>query len=126
MLCTLLHKSHWWEFPDSLALLCLLVFGMLPPATAIEFSGFNYPRVLIPDLFNSLQVLIIGLLSVLGLRYLDPFLVLQLITDVVTINCPDVVVNILPSHPHLICSYFLAMVKYIVSHGTAQHRVIIV
>ena len=76
--------------------------------------------MLIPDSFKSIQVLILDQLSVLGLRYLDPFLVLQLITDVMTINHPNMVDNILPSCHHLICSPFLDIVEDMVSQGTAQ------
>ena len=46
---------------------------------------------MIPESFNYLRVLILDLLSVFGLLYLDPFLVLKLIPDVVTINCPNMV-----------------------------------
>ena len=82
--------------------------------------------MLVPELFNSLQVLILDLLSVFGLQYLDPFLIIQLITDVLTINCPDMVDDLLPSCLHLICSPFLAIVKDMFSQGTAQYRVLII
>ena len=72
--------------------------------------------MLIPDPFNSLQLLIFDLLSAFGLRDLDPFLVLQLITDSVTINFPNTVDNLLPSRPRLIYTPFLYIVEYMVSH----------
>ena len=68
----------------------------------------------------------LDLLSVFGLRNLDTFLVLKPITDVVTINYPDMVDNILPSLPHLICILFLAIVEDILYQGTVQLLVIIV
>ena len=57
---------------------------------------------MIPELFNYIQVLILDLLSVFGFWYLNPFLVVQLSTDVVTINRPDMVEDIIPSRPHFI------------------------
>ena len=81
---------------------------------------------MIPDSFNSLQVLILDLMSVFGLRDLDTFLVLQLITEVVTINHPDMIDDIIPSRPHLICIPFMAIVKDMVSQGTAQPLALIV
>ena len=71
-------------------------------------------------------MLILDLLSVFGLLDLNPFLVLQLIPDVVTINCPDMVDNLLPSHSYLICSPFLTIFEDMLSQGTAQPLVIIV
>ena len=56
--------------------------------------------MLIPESFKSIQVLILDLLRVFRLRDLDPFLVLQLITDVVTINHPNMVDDLLPSRPN--------------------------
>ena len=53
--------------------------------------------MLILEPFKYLRVLILVLLSMFGLWYLDPFLVLQLITDVATTNIPDMVDDILPS-----------------------------
>ena len=82
--------------------------------------------MLIPEPFNYLQVLILDLLSVLGLRDFDPFLVLKLITDAVTINRPGMVDNLLPSRNHFIYSPFISIVKDMVSQGTAQPLVIIV
>ena len=81
--------------------------------------------MLIPEFFNSLQVIILDLLSVFGLRNLDTFLVLQPITDVVTINSPDMFDSLLPSCLHLICSPFLVIVEYMVSQGTVENLVII-
>ena len=82
--------------------------------------------MLIPESFKSIQVLILDLLRVFRLRDLDPFLVLQLITDVVTINHPNMVDDLLPSRPNLIYSPFLAIVEYMVYQGTAQPFVIII
>ena len=79
-----------------------------------------------PESFNYLWVNILDLLSVFGLQDLDPFLVLQLITDVVTINFPDVVDDILPSRPCLLYSPFPDIFEDMVSQGTAQPLVIIV
>ena len=81
---------------------------------------------MILELLNSLQVIILDLLSMFKLRDLDPFLVLQLITDVVTINCPDIVEYILPSCPNLIFSLFIAIVEDMLPQGTAKPLVIIV
>ena len=81
---------------------------------------------MIPELFNYIQVLILDLLSVFGFWYLNPFLVVQLSTDVVTINRPDMVENIIPSRPNFIYSPFLAIVEYMVYQGTAQPFVIII
>ena len=82
--------------------------------------------MLIIESFNSLQVLILELLSMFGLRDLDTFLVLKLITDVMAINRPDTVENIFPSSPHLICSPFLEIVEDMLYHGPAQPLVLIV
>ena len=71
-------------------------------------------------------MLILDLLSMIRLQDLDPFLVLQLITDVVTINLPDMVEDLLSSRPRLICSPFLAIFGDILSQGTAYPLVIIV
>ena len=79
---------------------------------------------MIPELFNYLQVLILELLSVFGLHNINTFLVLLLITDVITINCPDVVDNIFPSSPPLICIPFLAIVEGMVYQGTIKSRVL--
>ena len=76
--------------------------------------------MLITESFKYLQVLILDLLIVFRLRDLDPFLVLQLITDVVTINCSDMVDDLLLSSPNLICRSFLAIVKDMVPQRTAQ------
>ena len=65
-------------------------------------------------------------MGVFGLRYINPFLFLQLITDGVTINRPGVVDNLIPIRPHLIWSPFLAIVKYMVSQGTAQPPVLVI
>ena len=82
--------------------------------------------MLIPDLFNSLQLIILDLLSVFGLRDLNPFLVLQLVIDAMTKNRPGMVDDLLPSRPHLICRPFLSISKEILSQGTAQPLVIII
>ena len=82
--------------------------------------------MLIPESFKYLQVLIFYLLIMFGLRDIDPFLVLQLITDVVTINRPDMVEDLLPSLPHLICSPFISVVKDMVPKGTAQPLFLII
>ena len=82
--------------------------------------------MLISESFNSLQVIILELLSVFGLRDLGPFLVLQLITDVVTINRPYMVDYILPSLPHLICSPLLDIVEYMMSQCISKPFVLIV
>ena len=66
------------------------------------------------------------MMSMFGLRDLDPFLVLQLITDVVTINCYDMVDDLLLSSPNLICRSFLAIVKDMMSQVTAKTLVIII
>ena len=82
--------------------------------------------MLIPELSKSLQVLTLDLMSAFGLRYLNQFLVLKLITDAVTINHPDMVDNILPSCARLICSPILAIVKDVISQGTTQPLVLII
>ena len=92
----------------------------------LRLSILHYPWVMILELLNSLQVIILDLLSMFKLRDLDPFLVLQLITDVVTINRPGMVDNLLPSLHHLIYSPFLDIVKDMMSQDTAQPLVIIV
>ena len=81
---------------------------------------------MITESLNYLQVLILDLLSVFGLRDLNPFLVLKLFTDVMTINIPDMVDDLLPSYPHLIYRYFLDIFEYMASQGTAKTLVIIV
>ena len=82
--------------------------------------------MLIPESLNSLQVPVLDLMSMFVLRYLDLFFVIQLITDVMTINRPGMVDDLIPSFPRLICSLFLAIVKYMVSQGTAQPLVIVI
>ena len=79
-----------------------------------------------PESFNYLCVIILDLLSVFGLQDLDPFIVLQLVTDVRTINFPNVVDYLLPSRPCLIYSPFPGIFEDMVSQGTAQPLVIIV
>ena len=81
---------------------------------------------MITEFFNSLQMLILDLLSVFELQDIDTFVVLKLITDVATINCPGMVDNLLPSLHHLIYSPFLDIVKDMMSQDTAQPLVIIV
>ena len=81
--------------------------------------------MLILESFKYLRVLIFVLLSMFGLWYLDPFLVLQLITDIATTNIPDMVDDILPRCPNLIYTPFLAIAEDILSQGTAHLLVII-
>ena len=71
-------------------------------------------------------MLILDLLSVFRLQGLDPFLVLQLSTDFVTINFPDMVDGLPSSCPHLTCSPFLYIVENMVSQGTAQPLFLII
>ena len=65
-------------------------------------------------------------MSMFGLQNLDLFLVLQLITDVVTMNRPGIVDNLLLSCPHFIYSPFLAIVEEMMSQGTTKPLVLIV
>ena len=111
-------QLHWrfWVF---------LSFYWCLQQLQFESSDLHYPLVLIPESFKSLQVLILDLLSVFGLRDIDPFLVLQIISDVLTTNRPDMADDILPGRPDLICSPFLSIVEYILSQGTSQPLVII-
>ena len=59
-------------------------------------------------------------MSVFRLQDLNPFLVLQLITDFLTINFPNTVDGILPSCPHFIYIPLLSIVKHMVSQGTSK------
>ena len=81
---------------------------------------------MIPESFNYLQVIILDMLSVFGLMDIDPFLFLKLINNFVTINRPNLVDDLIPSHPHLICIPFLAIVEGMVSQDTAQPLVIVI
>ena len=81
---------------------------------------------MIHELFNSIQVIILDLLSVLGLRDLNLFLVLKLINDAVTINRPGMVDELLPNFTHFICSPFMAMFEDMVSHGTSQPLILVI
>ena len=103
------NKYHLSALTTSLALLVLLFFVLLTSVTAIWIIWLELALIDDPWVVQLFQVLILDLLSVFGLLDLNPFLVLQLIPDVVTINCPDMVDNLLPSCPHLICSPFLAI-----------------
>ena len=65
-------------------------------------------------------------MSVFGLQDFNPFFVLQLSTDVMTINLPHAVDNLLPSRPHLICILFLNIIKNMMSQGTAKSLVLVI
>ena len=81
---------------------------------------------MIPESFNYLQVIILDMLSVFGLMDIDPFLFLKLINNFVTINRPNLVDDLIPSHPHLICIPFLAIFEVMVSQDTAQPLVLFI